>query len=325
MTVEGRIYDVCRKHRRDVSGEVLPHDDRARAQEWADGNLLVFRCMAYLQAARWGEWCSGKWSHFVKFVFIWPPLSESCPQGTHRHCQLRNLYLHKSLPKVYNSLIWSPVSSFADMDTLTVFGNGFHCQVQLLYMLLNPLTSTYSTPFLSWVVAFWNQSLYCSFSQIHLRLVIAFTVLLLLKLTLSFTLQIEYCSLSVQVLNWWERKGLNYPGDLAGRGKLSLSHYLPDTGTRFSLVCVAACISFIFPLKSQIARRSTALRAFQWVSVKVTLKFSSPCSFSPWERLTSTVQITRLVKSEDKPKWSVSKIRHRVSAPSGQSLPDCFH
>lgn len=151
MTVEGRIYDIWRKHRREVPAEVLLHDDRARAQaqEWADGNLLVFRRMAYLQVAHWGGWCCGKWSHFVKFVFISTPLSESCPQGTRRHCQLRNLYLQKSLPKVYNSLIWSPISSFAGMDTLTVFGNGFHCQVQLLYMLLNPLNSTYSTPFLS--------------------------------------------------------------------------------------------------------------------------------------------------------------------------------
>lgn len=156
MTVEGRIFDICRKHRREVPAEVLPHDenDEVYGPRRSERTGICWFSDAWLtsKTARWGKWCSGKWSHFVQFVFISPPLSESCPQGTHHdriHRQLRNLYLHKSFPKVYNSLIWSPISSFAGMDTLTVFGNGFHCQVQLLYMLLNPLKSTYSTPFLS--------------------------------------------------------------------------------------------------------------------------------------------------------------------------------
>lgn len=62
----------------------------------------------------------------------------------------------------------------------------------------------------------WNQSLYCSFNQFCRGLVIAFTILLLLKLELISTARIEYRPLPAPVVNWWKRQRLNYPRDFTG-------------------------------------------------------------------------------------------------------------
>lgn len=77
------------------------------------------------------------------------------------------------------------------------------------------------TEFPSEFQTFWNQSPYCFFNQFRCGSVIAFTILLLLKLAFISAVQIEYCPVLALVVNWWERKRLNYPGYFTGRGEVA--------------------------------------------------------------------------------------------------------
>ena len=128
----------------------------------------------------------------------------------------------------------------------------------------------------------WNKSLYCSFNQFRRESVIAFTFLLLLKLSLISTLQIEYCHLPAPVVNWWERKRLNYPGDFTEeRGTVALIR-LHGTGAQFSVLkrLLPRAFFYFFGFNSEIAPDIFAEWVFFIKFQSLPVKPTSGWSFS---------------------------------------------
>lgn len=128
---------------------------------------------------------------------------------------------------------------------------------------------------------FWNQSPYCSFSQIHCRSVIAFTILLPLKLSLISTVQIEYCPLPAPVVNLWKRKRLNYPGDFTGSGAVALTLSRRHWYSAF-IVLHGGCIMLSVSFRSTIAYFSTidSFMTIWLVLIRVTMTWSLMATYN---------------------------------------------
>lgn len=133
----------------------------------------------------------------------------------------------------------------------------------------------------------WNQSPYCSFSQFCCRSVIAFTILLLLKLSLISTVQIEYCPLPAPVVNWWKRKRLNYPGDFTGSGAVALTlsrRHWYSAPIVLHGGCIMLFVSFRSTMASDILAQSIASWQCGWFLL------GSLWRGLPWQHITNAVQ-----------------------------------
>lgn len=89
----------------------------------------------------------------MKFVFISPPLSNPVLTG---HITTGHIIIHgnfistKAVANLHTSLIKSPISSLDGVYTLTVFGNGFRCQVSVDAVKPLKIYLQYIVPLLGW-------------------------------------------------------------------------------------------------------------------------------------------------------------------------------